>query len=306
VTPAEIASKFTYGSKAHKKLEELVQSRLKMSEDRMSTRFKQIGKNEELYQAYVPEQDVDALRRNNRETSGIQDYRTIEIPYPYAILMTAHTYLTSVFLSRSPVLQLSGRHGEAETNRVAIESHLNYQVMIGEMMLPLYCWLLDPGRAGYGVVGHYWAEESVTVRRFVKEKPSFLGVTIPGTSERMVEKVEEVPGYRATSCSTSGRRTSFLIRGLHWHTSRRVSSLGGTSRRRGTRFIKARSRSRRDSSTTTSCCACVRMEWDRSRAAQSLAIPVQVRRTIFLDKKQLARRRMFRLASSKVMRWPSS
>src|SRR3990167_8283086 len=131
MTPEELQTKLKYGSPTHKKLEEAVAARLRLSEQRMKDRYSKIAENEELFQAYIPEQDVDALRRVNRQQNGVPEYRTVEIPYAYAVAMTAHTYYTSVFLSRSPVLQLAGRHGEGETNKVAIESLLSYQMTTG-------------------------------------------------------------------------------------------------------------------------------------------------------------------------------
>lgn len=194
-TPAETAIKLKYGSALHKKLEEAVSARLKMSEQKMSDRYVQIAKNEETFQAYIPERDVDALRRVKRDTGGVPDYRTIEIPYSYAVAMTAHTYYTSVFLSKMPVLQLSGRHGEAETNRVAMESLLSYQMMVGEMLAPLFVWLLDPAKAGFGVIGHHWDKETVTVRRTEMHQPKFLGMAIPGAAPKAVEVVDQQTGY---------------------------------------------------------------------------------------------------------------
>ena len=191
----ELNAKLKYGSALHTKLADAITARLRLSEQRMKDRYTKIAQNEELFQAYIPEQDVDAIRRNKREQKGVPDYRTIEIPYAYAVAMTAHTYYTSVFLSRSPILQLAGRHGEAETNKVAIESLLSYQMLVGEMLLPLFIWLLDPAKAGYGVVGHYWEKELVRSRSFVMEKPKFLGMEIPGSSPRSVEKVEDMEGY---------------------------------------------------------------------------------------------------------------
>jgi len=201
----ELNTALRYGGPLHRKIQEAVQSRLKLSESRMKDRFKIIAQNEELFQAYIPEQDVDALRRTKRETSGIPDYRTIEIPYSYAIAMTAHTYYCSVFLSRSPILQLAGRHGEAETNRVAIESLLSYQMMVGEMILPLFIWLLDPSKAGYGVVGHYWDKEIVRTTSWVSQQPTFLGMPIPGAKPKMVSKEEDVPGSLRYSIRGKGR-----------------------------------------------------------------------------------------------------
>lgn len=178
----------------HRKVSDALKARLRMSDQASSDRREQMGKNEELFQAYIPESDVDALRRRSREVSGVPHYRTVEIPYAYAVLLTAHTYYTSVFLSRNPVLQLAGRHGEAENKRLAIEALLSYQTQVGRMLLNMFVWLLDPGKYGYGVVGHHWDQELIRVRQRVKKPRSFMGLPIPGT-EREVDEVSDVPGY---------------------------------------------------------------------------------------------------------------
>ena len=195
ITQKDRAAKLKWGSPLHRKCVDALRGRLLMSERKFKDRFAQIAKNEEMFQAYIPEKDVDALRRVKRDQQGIVDYRTIEIPYGYAVAMTAHTYYTSVFLSRSPILQLSGRHGEPETNRVAVESLLSYQMTTGGGTLPLFIWLLDPAKAGYGVIGHYWDEETISVRRTEERPPTFLGIPIPGAAPKQVDVVEEVPGY---------------------------------------------------------------------------------------------------------------
>ena len=192
--PSELANALKYGEPLHRKIADALRNRLRLSEGKMRSRYTQMAQNEELFQAYIPERDVDALRRLNRESNGVPEYRTIEIPHSYAVLMTAHTYFSSVFLSRNPVLQLMARHGEPEMRRAAIETLLAYQVSIGQMLVPLYIWLLDPGKYGYGVIGHHWDSDTVRVRTFQEVPVTFMGVPI-GNKTKTQEVVEEVPGY---------------------------------------------------------------------------------------------------------------
>lgn len=195
-TPNGLMAALKYGTVGHRKTLEAVRARLRMSERKMKDRYDQINKNEERFQAYIPESTNDALRRQKRDQNGVPAYRTIEIPYSYAILMTAHTYYTSVFLSRSPVFQVQGRHGEAEMNVQAVEAVLDYQRQVGEMMVPLFIWLLDPGKAGFGVIGHYWDEKFVTCRKVVTEPASWMGVGIPFAKPVQKEVIEKYPSYR--------------------------------------------------------------------------------------------------------------
>ena len=189
-----------YGSPLATKLRDALKARLRMSEKKMKDRYAKMAQNEELFQAYIPEKDVDALRRQRREDQGIPSYRTIELPYSYATAMTAHTYFTSVFMSRSPVLQFTGRHGEAESKVQANEALLAYQMTVGQALLPLFVWLLDPAKYGYGVIGHFWDVERTRVRQSQQVPQTFLGMPIPDLKTgkqkmKWEDTVEDVIGY---------------------------------------------------------------------------------------------------------------
>lgn len=191
----EIAKALRFGTPLHRRVSDALRARLRMSEQKMKGRYAQMAKNEELFQAYIPERDVDALRRLRREESGTPDYRTIELPYSYALAMTAHTYYTSVFLARNPVFQLMGRHGESEQQVQAMEALLAYQLSVGSGLVPLFIWLLDPAKYGYGVVAHNWHREIVRTRRIVEQPVTFLGMPIPGAPPRRVPVVEDTVGF---------------------------------------------------------------------------------------------------------------
>ena len=194
MTPEGLDKALEFSQPGHRKLKDAIRSRLQMSESKMRTRYAQMTKNEERFQAYVPESENDAIRRRLRDDSGLPQYRTVEVPYSYAALMTAHTYYTSVFLARTPVLQVAGRHGEAEMNVQALEAILNYQMSVGEMMIPLFIWLLDPGKYGFGVIGHYWEEQNVTCHKVVEEPVTLFGIPI-GDKMKKRDVVIDVPGY---------------------------------------------------------------------------------------------------------------
>lgn len=135
-------------------------SRIKYSESKKSDRMKRWQQAEDAALAYIPESEEDAVRRSSREQRGSQSYTTIQIPYSYATLMTAHTYMTSVFFARSPVHQFSGRHGETEMQVSAHEALTSYQVESGRHLVPYYIWLYDAGKYGCGILGDYWCEET--------------------------------------------------------------------------------------------------------------------------------------------------
>jgi hypothetical protein len=182
-----------FGSEKHTKISKDLHDRLMMSSNDLSDRFTQFAANEEQFRAYIPEKDDDAIRRQKRKNGGFPAYTTIEVPYSYAQVLTAHTYYSTVFLSRNPIFQMQGVHGEGQQQEQAVEALMNYQTMIGNMLVPLYVWLLDPGRYGYGVVGHYWDKEKTTVRQKVQKPKTFLG--IPTGVMETVDEVNVVTGY---------------------------------------------------------------------------------------------------------------
>lgn len=185
----ELKDKFDYTKEGHSYYSRQLTARLRLSYDAMSNRYSKLAENEEQFHAYIKETDEDAIRREKRDLEGVPTYRTIEIPYSYAMAMTAHTYFTSVFLSRSPVLQYMGRHGEPQTSEQAVEALMDYQTYASRSLVPLYIWLLDPSKQGFGIVGSYWERRSVVRKKYVKVPVTFLGKPVPG--EFQTEQISE-------------------------------------------------------------------------------------------------------------------
>lgn len=175
----------------HDKLIKRIASYIKLAENEQQKKFEVWQKAEDLTLAAIPETEVDAARRERR-TMGEPKYTTIQIPYSYAMLMSSHTYWTSVFFARSPVHQFSGRHGETEQQIQAIEALIAYQVETGGMMAPYYLWPYDAGKYGIGVLGEYWCEEKLHYGQLVEmEDPNK-----PGSNEMvLMQTTQEVTGY---------------------------------------------------------------------------------------------------------------
>lgn len=190
-----LSVKLKYESPLHAKLKNLVLGHYNMSLRKMQMRYDKWRKAEDLYQAYVKPSTDDTRRKSERESKGNQHYVTLTVPYSYATLLTAHTYWCSVFLGgRVPVLQFTGRHGESQQKVQAIEALIDYQLTVGQMLPALYLWLLDAGKYGIGILGNYWADETIQVSRIVERPRTFLGIEIPGKIER-VREVEKLKGY---------------------------------------------------------------------------------------------------------------
>lgn len=183
------------GTRLHEQLVAALKTRLMMSSEERSKQHDKWEKADELFQAYMPETDADRVRKLEREQAGIPHYTTIQIPYSYASLLTAHTYYASVFMGRSPVFQYQGTHGEPQTSEQAIEALMGYQYTNGGMAMPLYQWLLDPGKYGEGVIGHYWYEETIRVVEWTERTPTFMGIPLPGAPKKKERVESDVPGY---------------------------------------------------------------------------------------------------------------
>lgn len=183
-----------FNSPLHESILKHFKSRLRASKDeKRKARVKAWEEAEDTYTAYMPETEVMAQRGDNRK-NGQQDYTTISIPYSYAMLLTAHTYYTSVFLSRDPVFQVKGRHGESQTAETGIEALLDYQLTTGGMLPPLFIWLMDVGKYGQGIIGHYWDTEEFTFQRYVDVPKTYLGIPLPGTKVKELQS-QTVVGY---------------------------------------------------------------------------------------------------------------
>lgn len=174
-------------SKLHRDLLKKLDSRIRLAQRGHSQQHERWKRAEELTLAYLPETELDAARRSKRE-NGTPTFTTIQIPYSYALLMSAHTYWTSVFFARNPIHQYSGRHGEAEMQIQAMEALIGYQVEVGGFLGPYYIWLYDAGKYGCGILGHYWERQKLHYGQLV-EMQGVDGKT------GLYQTTQEVQGY---------------------------------------------------------------------------------------------------------------
>ena len=189
-----------YGSPLHDKIANSLRDRKMAGRRARSKRAEFWAKAEELFQAYIPETDLDAKKRALKET-GIPQYTTVTIPYAYATLMTMHTYFSSVFLSRQPVMQVQGRHGESVSNEQALETLLDYQMVVGSNLIPLYVWLMDMGKYGEGIIGEYWDEDVNLIPQVVEVPETFMGFDVAslfggGKKMKKVQQLVPIVNYK--------------------------------------------------------------------------------------------------------------
>lgn len=181
------------GGELHRQLLKMLDARITLATKGCQYRHAEWAKAENSILAYIPETELDGKRRAARENAGEPKYTTIKLPYTYALVLTAHTYLSSVFFARSPVHQFSGRHGEGEQQVQALEAVINYQTTVGEMLAPYYIWLYDPLKYGIGIIEEYWDNEVVQFSQYDFEPdpndPS-------GENMLKVQATVKMPGYQ--------------------------------------------------------------------------------------------------------------
>lgn len=185
--------KFPPESPLHIRLKRKLSSRIQMAKRGHNRRHDEWRESEDKCLAFVHETTKDAARAQKR-SDGTPSYTTIMVPYTYAMLMSAHTYWTSVFFARSPVHQYAGRHGEGEMQVQAMEALIGYQVECGGAMAPYYIWLYDIGKYGCGILGHYWCKEKLHYGQLVEMPNQMTGAV------ELYQATQEIEGYNGNKC----------------------------------------------------------------------------------------------------------
>lgn len=181
----------------HRNVLEACKARRDLSLKVMRKKYPQWKRAEELHTGYIKETESDRLKKIGR-TNGVNDYTTIDVSMSYATAMSMHTYWTSVFLGRNPIMQFAARHGEPEMAVQAMDALHDYQVYAGRQLVPYYVWLLDVGKYGTGFLWNYWDEEFSVVSRFEDIPQTYLGLPIPGKTRRarITEKKRKYQGNK--------------------------------------------------------------------------------------------------------------
>jgi len=182
-----------FKSKLHKRILQEVNDRRTFSARKMNDYHIRWDEQDEVVRAYVPETELTKKQEDGKRFRREFDYISLELPYSFAIIMTAHTYWSSVFLSRNPVYQFTARHGEPQDSIMAVEAIMDYQLTVGTQLPVLYNWIYDLAKYGLGIVGNYWEREEVTVARIVEQESTILGISTGKMEKIRVE--ERLVGY---------------------------------------------------------------------------------------------------------------
>ncbi len=176
-------------SDLHAKILKEVVDRRNFSARKMHDYHIRWTEQDETLRAYVPETETTKKQKDGKRFRREFDYISLELPYSFAIIMTAHTYWSSVFLSRQPVYQFTSRHGEGQDKIMAVEAIMDYQLMVGKHLPVLYNWIYDMAKYGLGIVGNYWDREDIVVSKIVEQDKSILGIKTGKTEKVRVEEV---------------------------------------------------------------------------------------------------------------------
>lgn len=161
------------GSEKHKAVLEKLDAMLKFSSDEMDKHKSRWRFMEQKVQAYVMGQDYDQLmdRISSQSPKGrtvitAPDPIQIIVPYTYATLHAAATYMGSVLIGRKPVFPLSGSRGStAETTRY-MEQALQYNIDASLGMEVLWQQIWDSLLYSFGAVRIRWEEKSGKTMKF--------------------------------------------------------------------------------------------------------------------------------------------
>jgi hypothetical protein len=188
-----LSVKLKSGTPQHDKLVTAIKERREFSKRKMGNFHRQWSDADDSVRAYIHEKDVDKKRKDKKTFNGELDYVTLEVPYVYGTIMTAHTYYASVMLSRQPVWQFSARHGEAQDSVMAVEAVMDYQLRSGSHLPVMYNWLYDMAKYSLGIVGTYWCEEEKVITTIQEVQNTIMGV--PFVGKKTVQSQQILKGY---------------------------------------------------------------------------------------------------------------
>lgn len=185
------------GTPLHKRIRTGIRERKNLAKNRLADRYEGWRTVEDEAAAYIKE-TTESYKRRKKQEQGIPEYRTVVFPFSVAIQLTALTYWTSVFLSRNPVFQFTSRNSSGQMKVQNMEAVVDYQINVGRGLVPLYVWLADAAKYGFGVVGIHWDETHTRVSKIERVEKLAFGAIPTGKFEeqRVTEQVLSYAGNR--------------------------------------------------------------------------------------------------------------
>lgn len=189
-------------SDLHRRIITACKARHSLSEKKMQDFHARWDKARKAQRAYLPERENDALRRTERDNSGNPQYTTMVVPYTYAMTMTAHTYVSSVFMGRSPMMQFSGMHGESENQVMALEAVMDYQRRVGQQTVSYMLWFMDALSYGLGIAHPFWDSTERQISEFVEVQEQLAGALVgKPQKKRITRRAVAYEGNRVVNVS---------------------------------------------------------------------------------------------------------
>lgn len=178
-----------FGEELHGKVRTKLYERLEASRRKRGESHARWARNEEIFRLYSKVEKQKKIREDDGEAGdNPYKYETIVVPYSYAILMTMHTYLCTVFFSRDPIHQLASYHIDEGIGPTAMEALLQYQMVAGSNKIPYFIWVLDQLKYGEGWLGTYWEKKIIQCSSFIEEAEVKSGIKTGRITQRFETK----------------------------------------------------------------------------------------------------------------------
>lgn len=177
----------------HDKLLKACIERITLSENSMSSNYDKWRDLEKRFLMHRPTNSKDA-KAKAKTGMGEDEYKSIDVSFSYALLMTAHAYYVNTFVNKPLMFPIEGLNGEGAMKESAVESLLQYQVRVGKFTPNIMVWLLDSARYGVGFLGDYWTEEYKTKAEVVTEEEKIDGIET-GKSVTRINR-QKTSGYK--------------------------------------------------------------------------------------------------------------
>lgn len=206
--PEAAIDKLKPETEPHRKVIEKLNAMWTFGKDEMKKHYSRFNYAEQRVQAFVSMADYDRLMNETRAQDALPpEPVSVIVPYSYATLHAAATYISSVLLGRKPVFPLMATRGtESERARymeIALQNHLDYSR--GQETLWQLIW--DPTVYGFGVIKNYWEERTgSTVKWIAGQRTMATELTFAGNVGSAVDPYAFCPDPRVPmhQCNTRG------------------------------------------------------------------------------------------------------
>lgn len=163
----EIIKKLRPGSELHSRTLEKLMAMLRFSNNKLSSHFSRFRMQELKVQAYALNQDYDEIVRSIEASKGaeIPEPINVVVPYTYATLHAAATYIASVLIGRKPVFPLAGARGSTADSARYMESVLQHNLDYSRGLERLWQHIWDSLLYSYSPLYIGWSEVTGNVMR---------------------------------------------------------------------------------------------------------------------------------------------